>query len=111
MGEDTTSRVLRYLERAEHHEPEVEARDSYRLAWLLLLYSSRGLPEPFVQAHYRVFGIHPGKLQAELEARRRSQLGPLYDLVMGHALPPKKPSVSVRALRGVALLKEPAAVR
>lgn len=92
--------ILQYLSRAESGEIDPWMRDDLRIAWLTVLYSSRGLPQPFVLASYRVLGLHPDQLQAAIEARRRSKLGRMYvpadqwgDLALD--LPPKKPSVSV----------------
>lgn len=91
--------ILRHLETAEAAEPDPWLRDDLRIAWLTVLYANRGYSEPFVSAFYRVLGIHPDRLPAAIEARRRAQLGRLYDLVTGSSsLPPKKPSVSVRSI-------------
>ena len=88
-------RVLDYLARAECREIDPWLRDDLRIAWLTVFYAQT-YPHPFAFAHYQILGIHPERLQASLEARRRAQLGPLYDLVMQTtSLPPKKPAASV----------------
>jgi|SRR5882724_3491041 len=87
--------ILQYLARAEQAEINPWLRDDLRIAWLTVLFADRGLSQPFVLASYRVLGIHPDKLQAAIEARRRAQLGRLYDQVMLD-LPAKKPARGVR---------------
>lgn len=85
--------ILQYLSRAEWAEIDPWLRDDLRVAWLTVLLADRGERQPFVLASYRVLGIHPDKLQAAIDARRRSQLGRLYDQVMLD-LPAKKPTRS-----------------
>jgi hypothetical protein len=88
-------RILHYLECAEAREPDVWLRDDYRIAWLTILYAARGRPQPFVLATYQVLGIHPDRLLAAIEARRRVVLGSLYKPQVISAVSPKKPSTSV----------------
>jgi len=88
-------RILNYLSRAEDRESDAWMRDDYRIAWITVLYATRGYREPSVLATYRVLGVHPDKLVAAIEARRRALLGHLYDRQF-LKLPPKKPAVSER---------------
>lgn len=91
--------ILQYLSRAEWAEIDPWLRDDLRIAWLTVLYANRGAAEPFVLASYRVLGIHPDKLQAAIDDRRRSQLGRMYDQVMLD-LPARKPTRSDRRRLG-----------
>jgi hypothetical protein len=95
-------RILAYLESAEALEIDPWLRDDLRIAWLTVLHADRGQSQPFVLASYRVLGIHPDKLQAALEARRRAQLGSLYVPAnqwgdISEASSPKKPVQSERS--------------
>jgi hypothetical protein len=101
-----TQRILGHLEQAEICEMQPDFQDAFRLAWITVLYAARGEAQPFVHAHYRVYGLHPDRLAAAVEARRRAQLGPFYEVFYPNgpfdfvgdpeALPPKKPVESVR---------------
>jgi hypothetical protein len=101
-----TQRILWHLEQAEICETHPDFQDAFRLAWITVLYAARGEAQPFVHAHYRVYGLHPGRLAAAVEARRRAQLGPFYEVFYpngpfdfvsdGLALPPKKQPASER---------------
>lgn len=71
-------RVLHYLGRAEFRETDPWLRDDIRIAWLTVLFASRGDTEPFARAHCQLLGVHPDQLQTAMEARRRAQLGPFY---------------------------------
>lgn len=94
----TSGRVLRRLQEAEAREVDPWFRDDLRIAWLTVFYASQDQRQPFVLATYRVLGVHPDRLAAALEARRRAQLASFYDLFFPSALPPKKPSTSVSLL-------------
>jgi hypothetical protein len=85
-------RILLHLEETERREPDAWMRDDIRIAWLVVLYASQDIPQPFVAACYRVLGIHPNNLQAALAARRLALLG------SAPALPPKKPAQSERGI-------------
>jgi len=63
-----------------------------------VLYAARGEPQPHVSASYAVLGLHPSKVWPAIVARRKAQLGPLYDDFHGEKFPPapKKPAQSVR---------------
>ena len=90
-----SSRILEYLAWAEQNEPDVWLRDDLRIAWITVRFAELGYANPFVLATQQVLGIHPDKLQAAIEARRRAKLGALYDNFALN-LPPKKPAASVR---------------
>lgn len=65
---ELSGRVLAYLENAEGKEPLERECQVYRLAWLLVLYASRGLSQPFERAFWGCFGRHPAKIWPELYA-------------------------------------------
>jgi hypothetical protein len=106
-----TERILSHLQEAENREPNPDFQDAFRLAWITVLHAARGEAQPFVSAHYRVYGLHPDKLRIAVEARRRAQLGPLYEFFYPEspfhfvgdltALPPKKQVESVRFESGL----------
>lgn len=102
-----TRRILSRLEQAEASEPNPHLQCDYRIAWITVLYASRGYSSPHVCACYRVLGLHPARVWPAIVARRKARLGSLYEqffggcagvpLEFGQAqLPPKKPVVSVR---------------
>lgn len=84
-------RVLARLERAEAYEVNPHLRDDYRISWITVLNAARGAAEPHVAATYAVLGLHPQKVWPAIVARRKAQLGPLYENFYGVSLPPKKP--------------------
>ena len=86
-----SGRVLSRLEDAEAHELNPHFRDDYRIAWITVLNAARGVAEPHVAATYAVLGLHPSKVWPAIIARRKAQLGALYEGFYGVGLPPKKP--------------------
>lgn len=84
-------RVLSRLEDAEARELNPHFRDDYRISWITVLNAVRGVAEPHVVATYAVLGLHPSKVWPAIVARRKAQLGPLYEEFFGVSLPPKKP--------------------
>lgn len=94
-----TSRILSRLEVSEWRETDPWLRDDYRIAWITVLLAAYGRSHPDVTATYRVLGLHPEKVWPAIVARRRAQLGSLYEQFFAEdrgALPPKKPARSVR---------------
>lgn len=83
-----TRRVLDYLWIAENRETDPWLRDDVRQAWICLRFAARGNQNPFVISSYVMYGIHPDKLQARIEARRRAMCGSYYELMFPA---PKKP--------------------
>jgi hypothetical protein len=71
--------VLWHLERSESGESDPKFQDCYRLAWITTLYCSRGYSQPYIAAHYTVFGCHPAELTRRLDHARRVHLGKYYD--------------------------------
>lgn len=102
MGHSLAERILARLEDAEHREPNPHFQSDYRIAWITVLYASRGHQQPFVTACYQVLGCHPDKLQSLRERSRRTKLGSLYESWPGltaadvAAISPKKPPQSVK---------------
>jgi len=74
---DLADRVLARLEQSETKEIDPWVRDDLRIAWIATLYASQGNPQPFVDATYRVLGLHPEKVWPAIVARRAALLGPL----------------------------------
>lgn len=93
---EVSARVMLRLEETEKAELNPHFRDDIRIAWITTLFALRDEPEPHVQATYRVLGIHPDKVAAAIEARRRAQLGAEYDQFF---VAPKKPVRSERRVR------------
>lgn len=95
----STASILDYLAWAEANEPDVWLQDDYRIAWITVLRASRGERSPHVSATYAVLGLHPDKVRAAIEARRKALLGAYYQKFFPAAaeqrLPPKKPAQSV----------------
>jgi hypothetical protein len=83
-----SQRILVRLAEAENAEPDVWARDDYRIAWLTVLYCANGRPTPWEWAFNRVVGGHASKVIPQLVARAEK------DRLLG--LPPKKSVVSTR---------------
>lgn len=88
------------MEELERQEENPHYQDDYRIAWLTVRFAARGDAAPHVSATYAVLGVHPEKVWASIVARRKAQLGPLYEKVFGVDLPPKKPAGSVRRALG-----------
>lgn len=92
-----SERVLARLNQAEDREPNVWFRDDIRIAWITVLRAARGEAIPHVTATYAVLGLHPDKVWPAIMARRRAQLGTLYEAFYPfETAPPKKPSASVK---------------
>ena len=68
-------RVLVRLEAAEQKESDLWLRDDIRIAWITVLYASRGNAQPHIDATYKVLGIHPHKVWPAICARRAALLG------------------------------------
>ena len=98
MGHALTGRILARLERAEFLEPDPHLQTDYRIAWLTVLYASRGVEDPHVQATAKILGVHPDRVWEKIEAQRRAKLGAEYDNFFGGASSPKKPVQSERSL-------------
>lgn len=92
-------RICDYLSRAEAKEIDPWMRDDLRIALITTLRAARGERNPHVSATYTVLGLHPDKVWPAIEARRRAQLGNLYDNFFGGASSPKKPVQSERDRR------------
>lgn len=84
-------RVLARIEVAEAREIDPWFRDDYRISWITVMNAARGVAEPHVAATYAVLGLHPQKVWPAIVARRKAQLGPLYEEFYGVSLPPKNP--------------------
>jgi hypothetical protein len=76
---DLAERVLARLEAAEQKESDLWLRDDIRIAWITVLYASRGNPQPHIDATYQVLGIHPDKVWPAICARRAALLGSLEE--------------------------------
>jgi hypothetical protein len=87
-------RILSRLTDAELREINPHLQSDYRIAWITVLFASRGYVQPDVAASYAVLGLHPGKVWDAILERRRAMLGPLYEKFWGAAWPPKKPVLS-----------------
>lgn len=92
-------RILSRLEDAEAREVNPHFQTDYRISWITVLRASRGEPGAHRSASYTVLGLHPSKVWPAILARRKAQLGPLYEVFFGVTLPPKKPAQSVRISR------------
>jgi len=86
-----SERVLVRLETAERKESDPWLRDDIRIAWITVLYASRGNPQPHIDATYQVLGIHPDKVWPAICARRAA--------LLGSASSPKKPCAGTKAER------------
>lgn len=97
-----TDRILARLIQCEAHEPDVWLRDDYRQAFIAVSFAARGIPEPFVEASYVMYGLHPEKLYPAILARRSALLGSAGEAAPHRVNPglpgssPKKPSGSVK---------------
>lgn len=92
-------RVLSRLEDAETRELNPHFQTDYRISWITVLRASRGELGAHRSASYAVLGLHPEKVWPAIVARRRAQLGALYEEFFGGS--PKKPAQSVRIARAV----------
>ena len=70
--------ILAHLVLAEAKEVDPHLRDDYRQAWITLRNLEKGIPQPFVNASYTMYGLHPDKLFPALTERRKAQLGREY---------------------------------
>jgi hypothetical protein len=70
-----TDRVLARLIQSEAHEADIWLRDDYRQAFITVSLAAQGSPIPFVEASYRMYGLHPDRLYPAILARRGSLLG------------------------------------
>jgi hypothetical protein len=89
----TTEGILDYLSWAKSQEEDPWLQDDLQIAWLTVLWASRGHAHPDVLATQLTLGLAPDKVWPEIVARRRAKLGPLYDQFYPEmaSLPPKKP--------------------
>lgn len=98
-------RVLSRLEDAEAHEVNPHLQTDYRISWITVLRASRGELAAHRSATYAVLGVHPDKVWPAIVARRRAQLGPLYEAFFSvssaAAIPKKKTSSRAPVLAGV----------
>jgi hypothetical protein len=82
-SKDFPARVLARLIQSEAHEANPHFKDDYRQSFIALsLTLNREYThfwDAFVAASYRMYGLHPETLYAAIEARRRAQLGSLYE--------------------------------
>lgn len=88
-----SGRILARLIEAEWQTTDAWVRDDCRIAYLTVLYASRGDRSPHVTGTYKVLGLHPDKIYGAIIERRKAQLGRFYEL---WNLPPKKPVESYR---------------
>lgn len=70
-----TDRVLARLIQSEAHEVNPHLRDDYRQSFITLSLAAAGSPIPFVEASYRMYGVHPDKLWPKIVAHRNWLLG------------------------------------
>jgi len=98
-------RVLSRLEQAELSELDPHLCDDIRIAWIVVLFASRGNSQPLIDASYYVLGLHPEKVWPAIQARRKALLGWLYEEFWAERhpessakLPPKKAAHSDRHL-------------
>jgi hypothetical protein len=96
-----SDRVLLRLEEAEAKETDPWMRDDIRIAWITVLYASRGNHQPHIDATYRVLGIHPAKVWPAIARRHEAILGRDLALVDTSltASCPKKPCASVKSAK------------
>lgn len=93
-----TEGVLSYLEAAEAAELNPHLCADIRIAWITVLFASRGYKQPHVAATYAVLGLHPDKVWLAIVDRRKKMLGQWYEEFWGESSPPKKPVQSVRVV-------------
>lgn len=73
-------RILAQLEYAEDHEVNAHFRDDIRIAWIKTLYASQENPQAFVDASYRVLGLHPDKVWPAILRNREAWLRNTYPI-------------------------------
>jgi hypothetical protein len=71
-----SDRVLARLIQCEAREVNPHLRDDYRQAFITLALAQQGSPLPFVEASYRMYGVHPDQVWPKMMACRRWMLGP-----------------------------------
>jgi hypothetical protein len=104
--QDLPGRILVRVEESEKRESDPWLRDDLRQSWISLSTYWRGqFPtfwEAFVDASYRMYGLHPDAVWPSIMAKRQAKLGSLYSVVhqpndlsqvedSSVGLPPKKP--------------------
>lgn len=101
-------RVLSRLEDAEAREVNPHLQTDYRISWVTVLHASRGELGAHRSASYAVLGLHPDKVWPAIVARRKAQLGALYENFFSadaarsaDAIPRKKASSRAPVLAGV----------
>jgi hypothetical protein len=104
---------------SEAHEPNPSLKSDYRQAFIAVALAEKGHSAPFVEASYRMYGVHPDQLFARVTALRKAKLGSDYGKWFdenGQLIPesasPKKPSQSesirnkrIERQRGQAILE------
>ena len=68
-------RILDRLWEAEGAEPDIHLRSDDRQAFICVSLASRGERQPFIEASYRIYGIHPDKVWSQIMANRKARLG------------------------------------
>lgn len=106
---EATDRILARLVQFEAHEPQAHLKDDYRQAFITVSLAAKGTPQPFVNASYSMYGVHPDKLWKKMQDRKRAQLGIDFeldqlehDLALKAQSPQKSPSSVVTQKRKLA---------
>lgn len=102
---DWTERILARLTDAEQREIDAWYRDDYRIAWITVVWSQKGVPDwswhrsssPFIAATYQVLRCHPDEVWPRIVAARQAKLGVLYPQIWAEVRSPRKPVRSVTA--------------
>jgi hypothetical protein len=68
-------RILARLIQSEAHEASPHFRDDYRQSFIALTLALEGSPIPFIEASYRMYGLHPDKVWPAMVARRAALIG------------------------------------
>ena len=96
-------RILARLVQAEAHEPHVWLRDDYRQSFITIALAAKGSALPFVEASYRMYGVHPDKLFQHVTDRRKAKLGKeysrFYDVNGNRLLDSSSPKKSAQSSR------------
>lgn len=99
-------RILDRLQKAEMAESNIWFRQDYRQAFVCVSLAARGEPEPFINSSYVLFGTHPDRVWAKIQANRHYRLGKEYGQWYSDdgVLPPdigvpKKPAFNEQAER------------
>jgi hypothetical protein len=95
-------RVLGRLIQSEAHEANPHFRDDYRQTFIALSLARDGNPIPFVEASYRMYGLHPDKVYPAIMARRQALLGRDGVLSMAPAKAVPSPVTSPKCKEGAA---------